>query len=43
MTATTILAGVLVVAFAAAGAGKLAAVPAMSEARSRPGQLLRTE
>ena len=29
MTATTILAGVLVVAFAAAGAAKLAAVPAM--------------
>jgi hypothetical protein len=29
MTATTILAGVLVVAFAAAGSAKLAAVPAM--------------
>ena len=29
MTATTILAGVLIVAFAAAGAAKLAAVPAM--------------
>jgi len=29
MTATTVLAGVLVVAFAAAGAAKLAAVPAM--------------
>ena len=29
MTATTILAGILVVAFAAAGATKLAAVPAM--------------
>ena len=42
MTATSILAGVLVVAFAAAGAAKLAAVPAMRARAAHVGMSVAT-